>query len=339
MEGMIPVERPWVAANQAELVAGATGRAPLTAADGKSGSTFERVEIGGQVCFLKSLTYAADWITRIIGDRDFWPFQVWKEGVMDRAPGCIDHATIGMSLEGSGDTARLSILMRDISDCLVPEGDEVVPIEHHRGFIEHMAALHAGLWGWRDHIGLMPMPNRLRWFAPGNIAAELARAEVAVPIKVADEGWRALAERSPDLHRLAFAIHADPGPLTAALAETPRTFLHGDWKMGNLGWDQERRRTILLDWAYPGEGPAAFDLAWYLALNRARLPQSKEESIEHYRAALEDCGVDTTGWWDRQLDLCLLAMMATIGWEKAVGDEEELAWWESRAVAGARWLR
>ena len=32
-------------------------------------------------------------------------------------------------------------------------------------------------------------------------------------------------------------------------------------------------------------------------------------------------------------------MMATFAWEKAVGDEAELAWWDARRrMAGARWL-
>jgi hypothetical protein len=30
--------------------------------------------------------------------------------------------------------------------------------------------------------------------------------------------------------------------------------------------------------------------------------------------------------------------MATFAWEKAVGDEDELAWWATAALAGARWL-
>lgn len=42
----------------------------------------------------------------------------------------------------------------------------------------------------------------------------------------------------------------------------------------------------------------------------------------------------TGSWWDAQLDLCLMAIMATFGWEKALGDDAELSWWES-AVAGA----
>ncbi|HKN44121.1 MAG TPA: aminoglycoside phosphotransferase, partial [Propionibacteriaceae bacterium] len=76
-----------------------------------------------------------------------------------------------------------------------------------------------------------------------------------------------------------------------------------------------------------------------LALNRARIPESKSDTIARYRQALENAGVVTNAWWDRQLDLCLLAMSATIGWEKAVGDTDELAWWSERAQeAAGRWL-
>ena len=45
----------------------------------------------------------------------------------------------------------------------------------------------------------------------------------------------------------------------------------------------------------------------------------------------------TEPWWTRQLDLCLLGMAATMGWEKAVGDPAELAWWSARAQDAARW--
>jgi hypothetical protein len=79
-------------------------------------------------------------------------------------------------------------------------------------------------------------------------------------------------------------------------------------------------------------GPACWDLCWYLALNRARLPDTKEATIAAFRSALQRHGVDTTGWFDRQLDLCLLAIMVTFGWEKALGDEEELRWWETTAT-------
>jgi thiamine kinase-like enzyme len=119
-----------------------------------------------------------------------------------------------------------------------------------------------------------------------------------------------------------------------ALAATPATFLHGDWKMGNLGTHPDGR-VVLLDWAYPGEGPPCWDLAWYLALNRARLPEGKEDAAAAFRAALRRHGTDPAGWFDRQLALCLLGITATFGWEKALGPAEELEWWARAAFDGA----
>jgi hypothetical protein len=178
------------------------------------------------------------------------------------------------------------------------------------------------------------MAQRLRFFAPDNIAAELDAAEVPAPIAAAAAGWAALPERSPLLWQLARLVHARPQVVTGPLAETPRTFLHGDWKMGNLGTHPDGR-TILLDWAYPGSGPACWDLCWYLALNRARLPEPKETAVSRFRAALEEHGIDTGGWWQQQLDLCMIGIMATFGWEKALGDADELSWWEARAADAA----
>ena len=104
--------------------------------------------------------------------------------------------------------------------------------------------------------------------------------------------------------------------------------------MGNLGSHPDGR-TILLDWAYPGSGPACWDLCWYLALNRARLPEPKDAAIDRFRAALEAHGISTDPWWERQLDLCMIGIMATFGWEKALGDPGELHWWQDRVARAA----
>ena len=334
-------ETPWVAASAAELLAGATDREVFAPEDGKSGSWFERVTIGRERYFVKSLSRSTDWITRIIHDPAYWNLQIWTAGIMRDAPPEIDHTVVGMALEGEGDDAVLTMLMRDVGEHLIPEGDSVVTREQHLALVDGMAALSARFWGWTDPIGLCPMSGRLRWFAPGNIAGELASArspeDLPAPIRVADEGWRRLPERSPSLAETVFAIHAEPAALTEALAATPTTMLHGDWKMGNLGVHPDGR-SILVDWAYPGEGPCCWELAWYLALNSARLPMSKEDTIAAYRDRLEHRGIDTSEWFDRQLSLSLLAMMATMSWEKAVGDEDELRWWERAALEGAAQL-
>ncbi len=315
-----------------ELLSRASSRVEVHPGDARSTSAFERVEIDGDRYFLKRLSPASDWIMRITGDHVHRPFLVWEAGVMDRTPDCIDHTVVAMGIAGHGDEAELTMVMRDVAPWLVPEGDDVVPETQHRGFVEHLAALSAGFWGWQDATGLLTtMEERVRFFAPDNIAAELSVRDVPGPIAAADAGWRALFDLSPLLSSVAQALHAQPELVTGPLAATPSTFLHGDWKMGNLGTHPDGR-TILLDWAYPGSGPACWDLCWYLALNRARLPEPKEAACHRFRAAFERCGVDTSGWWDAQLDLCMVAIMATFGWEKALGEDDELRWWERRVA-------
>jgi hypothetical protein len=317
-----------------ELLARAASRERIRPADARAGATYERATIGGDAYFVKRLSPASDWIMRVTGDQVHRPYLVWQAGIMDRAPGCIDHTVVAMALDGSGDHAVLTMLMRDVGGCLVPPGDTVVPPGQHANFVAHMAALSAEFWGWDDGIGLTTMAQRLRFFAPDNIAAELDAAEVPAPIAAAAAGWAALPRRSPLLARLARMVHDRPEILTRPLSQTPRTFLHGDWKMGNLGAHPDGR-TILLDWAYPGSGPACWDLCWYLALNRARLPEPKEAVISRFRAALEERGIDTSAWWQQQLDLCMIGIMATFGWEKALGDAAELAWWQHRVTEAA----
>jgi hypothetical protein len=325
---------PAADATVGELLAGATSRQPVQPADGRAGACYERVTVRDQQYFLKRLSHASDWIMRLTGDHVHRPYLVWQVGIMDRAAVRIDHAVVAMELAGTGDDAVLTVLMHDVGEHLVPPGDEVVPISHHQGFIEHLAALSAEFWGWQDDLGLTSMAQRLRFFAPDNIAAELAADRVPPPVAAAAAGWRALPGRAPLLAELARLVHARPDVLTEPLADTPSTFLHGDWKMGNLGTAPDGR-TILLDWAYPGAGPACWDLCWYLALNRARLPEPKHQVIGRFRADLERHGITTKGWWQRQLDLCLIGIMATFGWEKALGDADELGWWQEQAAAAA----
>jgi Phosphotransferase enzyme family len=316
-----------------ELLAKAVSRESVQPDDARAGATYERVAIGGDAYFVKRLSPASDWIMRITGDHVHRPYLLWRAGIMDGAPGCIDHTVVAMDLDGEGDHAVLTMLMRDVGGCLVPPGNTVVPPGQHASFVTHMAALSAAYWDWDDGIGLTTMAQRLRFFAPDNIAAELDAAEVPGPVAAAAAGWAALPERSPPLSQLARLVHGQPEILTGPLSRTPRMFLHGDWKMGNLGAHPDGR-TILLDWAYPGSGPACWDLCWYLALNRARLPEPKEAAISRFRTALEERGIDTGGWWQRQLDLCMIGIMATFGWEKALGDPGELGWWQD-TVAGA----
>ena len=202
-----------------------------------------------------------------------------------------------------------------------------------------MAAMHAAFWEWRDDVGLTPLTARYLIFSPAVAEAEATLGSPAVVPGVMAQGWSKLAQVSPLLADVVQPLLVDPGPLVEALGQLPHTLVHGDWKAANLGSHADGR-TVLLDFGeVPGEASPIADLSWYLALNADLMPESKDDAIATYRAALWRHGVDTADWWDAAVGLELLGTMVQFGWEKALGGQgPELAWWEARAAEGARWL-
>lgn len=335
---LVLAPRP-VAGSVEELLAGARRLGQERPFDARSNALFERVEVDGEPCVVKYVHPDHDFTMRVSGDIGCRPRRVWAAGLMDLAPDVIDHATLGAAPWGRNGWG-VALLMRDVSAALVPPGDAPLSEADHLRFVNHCAALSARTWGWRDDLELLPHALRWAWFGAAQLDGETALGFPERVPQIAVEGWTRFAHRAPtDCVRLVDDLRHDPGALSEALLTTPQTFLHGDWKLGNLGSGGDGR-TVLLDWAYPGEGPACHELAWYLALNRARLPvgHSKQTTIDDFRGALERHGVETAGWWERQLGLCLLGGLVQFGWEKALGDDEELGWWCSAARDGARWL-
>jgi hypothetical protein len=322
-----------VASSIDELLAGATSREPFAHSDSKSGVPMERVVIGGERFVVKHVRIDNDWIMRASGDLGCRPLLVWRSGILERVPVSIDDCFAGIAPEDRG----AAILMRDVGPWLVPEGNEPISVEQHRRFLDHMAEFHAAFWGWEDTIGLVPLSDRYAWFTAEVTACEEALGSGAAVPRIAAEGWRRLPAASPRLAEIVLPLLRDHDPLVAALTATPQTFVQGDWKMGNLGSHPDGR-TILIDWAVPGRAPPCVEIAWYIALNRRRLPQTKEQTIAAYRGALERLGIETASWWDTQIALALLGAVVQFGWEKAYDEPDELAWWEERAVAGARHL-
>jgi Phosphotransferase enzyme family len=320
-----------------ELIVGATERGPLGGTDGKSGSALERVVIDGQRFVLKHLHPDSDWTMRGFGDLGCRPVEVWTSGLLDATPPTIDHAVVGAAAGLGRNGWGGALLLRDVSEHLVPEGDDPLSLEAHRQLLDHLADLSATFWGAEATPDLLSLESRWSAFGPGWTEAEEGLGWPDPVPRIAHEGWARFAERAPsDVFAVVDGLRRDIDALVRAVRRTPLTFLHGDWKLGNLGVASDR--TVLLDWTYPGIGPIAHDLAWYLSLNRARLPESKEQSIEALRRSLEVRGIDTTGWWDAQVELCLLGALVQFGWEKALGEDEELGWWCDRAREGSRRL-
>jgi hypothetical protein len=336
------------AAALADLLASATERAPLADAPGKSGAAMERLVIDGQPYMLKRLDLDQDWTLRASGCLDGPPLELWRRGILDRLPDCINQPIVAVArpvAAGSAPdgTAPVNpprsggclVLMRDVSPWLVPATDVPISDGQHARFLRHMAELHAAFWDCGRECDVVPAMHRYLELSPWLAEAERSIGSTHLVPRLVAQGWPLLAAVAPAAAAVVTPLARDPGPLVAALEATPQTFVHSNWKLDNLGTD-DRGRTVLLDWEQPGRGAALSDLAWYLAINCRRLPQSKEASIETYRECLEAQGIDTSRWWERQLGLCLLGALVQFGWEKALGGyDEELAWWEAKAVAAA----
>jgi hypothetical protein len=228
--------------------------------------------------------------------------------------------------------------MHDVTPWLVPVTDAPITTAQHLRFLRHMAALHASFWDCGSELDVVPEMHRYLELSPWMAEAEAAAGSPHLVPQLVAKGWPLLTEVAPAAAAVVTPLAYDPGPLMDALATTPHTFVHSNWKLDNLGTD-DAGRTVLLDWETSGHGAPLSDLAWYLAINCRRLPQSKEASIGVYRDALEACGIDTQPWWERQLALCLLGALVQFGWEKALGGyDDELAWWETHAVSAATLL-
>jgi hypothetical protein len=316
------------AGSEAELLAGCTSRTPMQPADGLSNVPMERVVIDGERMIVKWLAPETDWVMRMSDDTKVLPVLLWELGLYDEIAAFLDPAVVAACRDDA--TGRAGLLMRDLGEWFMPEGATPFTVGQHGALVRSMAAFHAGFWGWHDEVGMCDDSTRFSFFSPRRLAREAARGPLTgVPAHV-QPGWDALRELVPETANPIADLVSDPTPLVAALAETPRTLIHTDWKGGNLGL-LPTGRTVLVDWAFPGEGAACSDLAWYLAVNCDRLPASKEDTIASYKAGLVAAGVELDGWFGRQLELALVGAFCMLGWSKT-GDPVELGWWAERVT-------
>jgi hypothetical protein len=328
-------ERYPVFATVDQMLAGATDRTAATkTSDSLSGSPFERVVIDGKSYLVKYVGQRVDWLARALDDRHCFVRQLWTHGVLAALPAEIDHTIEAVADDRPNE--RVALLLRDVGPWLVPSGSATIPMTQHRAFMRHMAVLHAAFWGFDDRVGLLPPGRRYTALGPATTAREAAAGHDDPVPKMLAPGWAALRHLAPEAHDHAVSLSRDPTPLVTALERTPATLVHGDWKAGNLGSHPDGR-TILLDWGWPGVTAPLVDVAWYLAVNCDRLPESKEDALDAYRRALRRNGIDSDPWWDDQLGPSLLGAFVQLGWSKTQ-DPVELDWWVRRVTPVARSL-
>ena len=318
---------------------------------GKSGARLERVVIGGHDYIIKHLDPSLDWTMRASGSLRGVSLELYERGILARLPGCLNQPIVGAAPQrcrrgaepggGPGWPPGCVLLMHDVTPWLVPVTDEPIPLAQHQRFLRHMAALHAAFWAGGPELDVVPVMHRYLelspWMAQAEAFVRSTSGDTHLVPRLVAQGWPLLAQVAPAAVVNPLATTPArwwtrwPGPRTHSCTATGSWITSAPMTRGGPSCSTGKQS---------GVGAPLSDLAWYLAINCRRLPQPKDASITVYRAALEDCGIDTGQWWDRQLALCLLGALVQFGWEKALGGyDEELAWWEAKAVQAAPLLR
>ncbi len=317
---------------------------PLRSIDGVSGAPLFRISVpsddGPRRFVVKVSSPGGDWIARATEDDGAREVALFLGGLPELLPPEIEWPALAARKDGKDAWHLVMVdLAADTGAALVPPGDDPVSEDQTGRHLVHLAALHLTFLDLRPRfadVGFCTVASWVTMLGPATIERERGGNDPVTPNLA--RGWEAFGRLAPvPVARAVAALLSDPTPLVEALRAGPATLLHGDFKFGNLGWRAgEPGSTIALDWSQAMWGSPLLDLAWFLAVNSARLPFSKEQAIAIYRDYIRDLFGDD---WDRSLDLALLGGgVLRLGWAKALGatsgdavvaarERAELEWW------------
>jgi hypothetical protein len=316
-------------------------------------SQFLGVYINGEerpFALIKRITRITDWVMQATDDLHYRAAAIWEKGLLDHMPLEIDHAILSCAIVQDG----YALLMRNISDSL-PGVQTKLSEPTFEFILDTIAAFHAAYWespSLHDPSLYLCSPFNLFSHTSPNKIEPLVPENPSPVVQVILAGWRMLPDLiGSDLANKIITLSNNPQPICTALAKYPQTLVHGDFHLANLGLERgEINRLILLDWARPTFSAPGVDIAFLLGINGHTLPVSRDEAIELYRQNLARRLGNRydLGWWQPQLELCLLAGFAMTGCfqaftlheKKNAAErkklEEGLAWWCERATAAMK---
>lgn len=332
--------------------------------DGWSGASLTRLvrPSDGRAFILKRTSWAHDWIARSTRDHAL------REGFVASIPLPLPSPLVAPYHGVAADGTAVAILMPDLSAQLLgwerPPGEPPTPVAAIDRVLEALARLHALPWPIASEADARfvwpsaPLRERLLLLGPRS-SALLAADGLAAGHRF-QQGWAAFERHAPAAARtLVQTLDHDPAPLLEALDELPRTGLHGDLKLANVGFLDDGR-IALIDWQLTALAPVAIELGWLLVSNSAALPEGPELVLERYARALErvagspvgaiepfEAGssipevalravvgddleprfrtvAETVGDWSAQLDCAWIVGLLLRGWRKGLDTEAGL---------------
>ena len=298
---------------------------------GASGNTLERVTLrDGRELIHKEVSPEWDWISRATNDNGR-VVTMWERGLFERFPSTIDHATV--AAERTSD--RWSVFMRDVSASLVP-ADGRIDRAAVRRVLAALADLHLAFWGER-FPDLCTLEDRYHLLSPRTARREQERGErVGDIISLCGELFSELVP--VDIATAISTIANRPALLAEQLDRCEQTLIHGDVRLNNLGFSDDR--VVLVDWGErTGGAPAAVELASFLVFDAKRLDVARDDVISDFRTLYGD------RFDESALQLSLIGAFVQLGCHFVLpialggGDEAraaasaELEWWTPKVAS------
>lgn len=297
--------------------------------DGNSGNMIEEVTLrDGRNLLVKRVSPEWDWMARETRDEGRLA-AMWQSGLLARVPAGIDHTIVGVERDGEA----WNVFMRDLSNALIPR-DARFDRAGVRRILSATRDLHEEFWA-EGLPGLCTLEDRYSLFSPATGRRELELGSRHGTVFTT--GWDAFFERAPaEIAQAVSALLAQPQLLTEQLANCEQTLIHGDLRLGNLGFSDGR--LVLIDWGERvGMAPPAAELGWFLGFDGWRLDVSKDEVINDFRELYGERSDETA------LHLSLIGSLVQLGgllgfWLTQERSEEgrtvwieELSWWLTMA--------
>ena len=302
VQGSSTEEKPVISKTfAARLLDNAVERKPMGEGQGYSGAKLERVVLAdGTVLVVKRISQEYDLAMKLTHDTGR-AAQLWISGVLDRLPPVIDHAILAAEPDGDG----WIIVMRDVSDALLPRSRVLSRAENYRIF-EAAAAMYETFRG--EHIeGLCTLTDHYALLSPATATREWSSNPL---MQFVGHGWQLFADVMPeDVATPVFAILDRPGLLARQLEGCETTLIHGDFWLANLGLTSDH--VVMLDWGLAAAAPPAVDFAAYLAQSGSSIAATHEQLLDDFRA------VRGERHDEQALRLALIGGLVEMGWLKA----------------------
>lgn len=208
-----------------------------------------------------------------------------------------------------GEPGECVLLLEDLAPLVQGDQERSCTSEQALATARALGHHHAAWWDSREVEAAEWLPDTTVGLTrAARVAGAFARAlETAGPL---------LTPRLREARRRLSEAYV---PLLEAIARTPRTLTHGDFRLDNLFFSEEAPvEVVAIDWQFACRTRGAYDLAYFLGLDLESATRAVVEGpcIETYLDALRTSGVlYERPEFERDYDISLLASLAvfTIG--------------------------